>query len=273
MPVGEALRPMTLGELLDRTFFLYRRHFGLFVGIAALPNLALLAVQLLNIAIRPQTAIRFSVTLILTGLVTLLVYLAVYLVALAVTQGATVIAVSRLHLGEKVSISDAFAGIKGRVATLALTMIAVGIGVAFATVLVIVPGIIVALMWSLAIPVAVLERNGPSASLSRSSALTKGSRGRIFVVYVLFIVLTYILYSLWEIPIFVAIGLFSGLRVATGFPVWTQIAFAVGQFLTQCVVGPMLTIALSLVYYDQRVRKEAFDLQHMMAQLDGTATA
>src|SRR6266851_6073031 len=31
------LRPLSLGELLDRTFFLYRRHFLLFVGIAAIP--------------------------------------------------------------------------------------------------------------------------------------------------------------------------------------------------------------------------------------------
>jgi hypothetical protein len=31
-----------------------------------------------------------------------------------------------------------------------------------------------------------------------------------------------------------------------------------------------MTIGLSLLYYDQRVRKEAFDLQHMMATLDGT---
>jgi hypothetical protein len=29
-----------------------------------------------------------------------------------------------------------------------------------------------------------------------------------------------------------------------------------------------MTIGLSLLYYDQRVRKEAFDLQHMMATLD-----
>ena len=33
------LRPLSLGELLDRTFFLYRRHFLLFVGIAAMPQL------------------------------------------------------------------------------------------------------------------------------------------------------------------------------------------------------------------------------------------
>ncbi len=31
------LRPLSLGELLDRTFFLYRRNFFLFIGIAAIP--------------------------------------------------------------------------------------------------------------------------------------------------------------------------------------------------------------------------------------------
>src|ERR1700692_148322 len=31
------LRPLSLGEFLDRSFFLYRRHFPLFVGIAAIP--------------------------------------------------------------------------------------------------------------------------------------------------------------------------------------------------------------------------------------------
>jgi hypothetical protein len=30
----------------------------------------------------------------------------------------------------------------------------------------------------------------------------------------------------------------------------------------------LMTIGFSLLYYDERVRKEAFDLQHMMATLD-----
>jgi len=41
-------------------------------------------------------------------------------------------------------------------------------------------------------------------------------------------------------------------------------------FLAGALAGPIATIALSLVYFDQRVRKEAFDLQLMMAAVDGT---
>jgi Membrane domain of glycerophosphoryl diester phosphodiesterase len=263
-----SLRPMSLGELLDRSFFLYRKYFALFVGIVALPNLALLAFQLIGVAVRGGTMpTTFAATTLIWSLASMVLYLGV----VAASQGATVVAVSKVHLGNTTSISEAFAGIKGRILYLALIMIGVGIGIVIGFILLIVPGIILALMWAVTIPVAVLEDKGLRDSTSRSAELTKGSRGRIFMIYFLFLVLTYIVYILWEIPIFAAIGIFArGAHPVTALPVWTQIAFPVGTFLSQCLVGPLLTIALSLVYYDQRVRKEAFDLQLMMSTLDGT---
>jgi hypothetical protein len=33
------------------------------------------------------------------------------------------------------------------------------------------------------------------------------------------------------------------------------------------LVGPIGTIAFSLMYYNLRVRKEAFDIQHLMASM------
>jgi len=265
----DALRAMTVGELLDRTFFFYRKHFLLFVGLAGLPHLVLLAVQLLAVVFRSgeQVAAR-----ILAAAVTTLLTALVYLAVVAVSQGTTVIAVSRMHLGREPSIAEAYGAIKGRFFTLVLIMLVAGLATGVGLVLLIIPGILIALMLSLAIPVAVLERTGVWAALTRSAELTKGNRGRIFVIYFLFAVLTYIFYSLWEIPIIVAAGVLAR-QSARGLPVWTQVAFPVGQFLTQCLVSPLLTIALSLVYYDQRVRKEAFDLEHMMSQLDGRAPA
>ena len=44
------LRPLSTSELLDRTFHLYRNNFLVFVGIAALPQLAVLALQLASSA-------------------------------------------------------------------------------------------------------------------------------------------------------------------------------------------------------------------------------
>jgi hypothetical protein len=260
------LRPMSLGELLDRSFYLYRKHFLLFAGIVALPHLVFLAFQLIGVAIHPQSTAAFTVM----GGVWLLATMVIYLGATAASQGATVIAVSKVHLGSESSISEAFSGIKGRILYLALIMIGVGIGIGVGLILLIVPGIILALMWALAIPVAVLEDKGLRDATSRSSELTKGSRGRIFMIYFLFVVLLYIVILLWEVPMLAVLGNFhgAGQHPIKTLPVWTQIAFPVCTFLSQCLVGPLLTIALSLVYYDQRVRKEAFDLQLMMSTLD-----
>ena len=257
----DALRPMSVGELLDRTFFLYRRHFVLFVALVGLPHLPLLAVQLVGVVIRAGDASLFgsAASVALIG-VTMVLYLAV----LAVSQGATVIAVSRIHLGTEPSFAESFASIRPRIVTLAIMMIAVGAGSFRGLILLIIPGVLLALMWSLAIPVAVLEGLGVGQSMSRSSALTKGRRSRILVIYVLFTILTYIFLSLWQFPLLIVSGVFSGLRPGA----LLQVGLQVGQFLTQSLVAPLLTIALSLVYYDQRVRKEAFDLEHMMAQID-----
>src|SRR5258708_39646612 len=52
------LRPLSIGEILDRTFSLYRRNFLLFIGISALPQLLVLALRLVQVAIMPtKTAV------------------------------------------------------------------------------------------------------------------------------------------------------------------------------------------------------------------------
>jgi hypothetical protein len=257
------LRPLSLGELLDRTFFLYRKYFLVFVGIIALPHLVLLAFQMTSFAVRPGAALGGEGISALWTLLTAVVSLGV----LAVSQGATVIAVSQAHLGRPVSISEAFAGIKGRIFYLALIMIGYWVGVGVGFVLLIIPGIILSLMWALTVPVAVLEDKGLRDSVERSAELTKGHRGRIFMVYLLFLVLFYAVYMVCEFPILAFIGITARAHVAP--PLWALMAVPVGTFVTQCLVGPLLTIAMALVYYDERVRKEAFDLQHMMSTLDG----
>ena len=259
------LRPMTLGELLDRTFFLYRKNFLLFVGIVALPYLVLLAFQLSGVAFRlGSTSSALAAVSVFWTFATLIVNLGVY----AASQGATVIAVSHLHLGRPVSIAESFAGIKGRILYIALIVIGYGIGIGVGFVLLIIPGIILALMWALTVPVTVLEDTGLRDSVSRSSQLTKGARGRVFIVYLLFAILLYAAYMVWMIPLLAVFGVMSRAHNPGGVVLWTQITFPVGVFLSQCLVAPLMTIGLSLLYYDQRVRKEAFDLQHMMAALD-----
>jgi hypothetical protein len=52
--------------------------------------------------------------------------------------------------------------------------------------------------------------------------------------------------------------------------IWLQL-MQVGSFVANVLVTPILTIASAILYYDLRVRKEAFDIQLMMNPAGRTA--
>jgi hypothetical protein len=265
--VTQVLRPLTLGELLDRTFSLYRQHLLVFVGIVALPHLALLAVQILNTTLAASASSNLA--RMMTTFATLIPLLLVSMVTMAVSQAATTVAVSQLHLDRPVSIRDAFAALRGRVVHICAITFVISVLIGFGFLLLILPGIFFYLRWSLVIPAVVIERLGLRDAMARSAALVEGLYGRVFVVFLLYFLLIMVFESVWEIPLVIT-TILHGASPA-GPPLWTQIVLQVGTFVTQCLVGPLQTIALALVYYDARVRKEAFDLEHMLEQLGPAA--
>ena len=107
-------------------------------------------------------------------LLSLAASLAIALVSMftmTISQAATMVAVSRVHLSQPVSIGAAFAGLKGRLFRLCFITIGLIMLILLCFLLLIVPGIYVMLRWSLAIPVVVLERTGLSGGMARSAAL------------------------------------------------------------------------------------------------------
>lgn len=260
------LRPLSTGELLDRTFSLYRSHFALFIGIFALPHLVVLAYQCVGLVFqspKPQLGNIF---------LTLLWSIGAGVLSLAVTatsQAATVVAVSQVHLDRPASVMDSFSKVKGHILGVVGLSLLIGLAAGAALLLLIVPGVLLFIMWSLAVPAKVLENLSVTDAMSRSSDLTKGDRGRVFVIWVLFIVLSLGVSMLLRWPVEIAAGVNSIFALQRTTALW-QAALLVSAFISQCLVGPLATIAFSLVYYDERVRKEAFDLQLMMTTLDAT---
>lgn len=263
--MSTALRPLNTGELLDRTFFLYRSHFALFLGIFALPHLCVLAFQCLAFAFR-TSGNPLSNALVTSGFLLLAGVLGI--VAAAASQAATVVAVSQVHLDRPASVTDSFSKVKSQIAGVIGLSLRVGFFVGLWSLLLIVPGILKAIQWSLAVPAKVLENKSAGDAMSRSSELSKGNRGRIFVIWFLFMVLSIGVSMLLQWPIQIAAGAARGAAAMQQAAVGWQIASLVATFISTCLVGPLATIAFSLVYYDERVRKEAFDLQLMMATLD-----
>ena len=181
-----ALRPLSTGELLDRTFSLYRSHFGLFVGIFALPHLVVFAFQCLGVAL--QSPFRGNQFANLTSVLAW-TYGALFLsmILTAVSQAATVVAVSDVHLDRPASVVDSYSRVKGQLLGVVLMSLLINVVVFTACFALIVPGVLLFLMWSLAVPAKVLESKGIFDAMSRSMELTKGSRGRIFVIWLLFL--------------------------------------------------------------------------------------
>ena len=259
-----ALRPLSTGELLDRTFALYRSHFGLFMGIFALPHLIVLAFQCVGVAL--QTPGNQLTNALVTLLWTLGALLLTIIVA-AASQAATVVAVSDVHLDRPASIKDSFVRVKGHIPGVIGVSLLVGLGVGAGLIALVVPGIILITMWSLSVPVKVLENKSATDAMSRSSDLTKGDRGRIFVIWLLFIVLSIGISFLFQWPVELLARVGSRAALIRSGAGW-QVASLAAAFVSECLVGPLATIAFALVYYDERVRKEAFDLQLMMTTLD-----
>jgi hypothetical protein len=260
---------LSTGELLDRTFSLYRSHFGLFLGIFALPHLIVLGFQCLGAATRsPGTQLANA----LIAMVWAFGALALQVVVGSASQAATVVAVSEVHLDRPAGVADSFLKVKGQIPGVIGLSLLVGLVAGVASLAFIVPGIYLFVMWSLAVPAKILENKGITDAMSRSSDLTQGNRWRIFIIWLLFFVLSLGVGFLLRWPVEALAGVSSMMALQRSTFIW-QVGLLVSTFISECLVGPLLTIAMSLVYYDERVRKEAFDLQLMMMTMDAPVPA
>jgi hypothetical protein len=304
----EPLRPMSTGQVLDHTFALYRNNFLLFVGIATVGPAANVIFQLLTVGANvgfpfgarhaaPGPGAGPALARFFLGM--LFGYI-ILVVGMALSHAATVKAVAAVYLGRETSVVGAYKALRGRIwslfGTLALILLFVALAVGTLAIVVMVPlflgiaalgrsapgpagavaaGLIglfsivlifvvliaIYVRYALAIQACVVEDLGPWASLKRSVFLSKGSRWRVVAIYLVFVLLGMVLG-----------GGLAAVAGAVGALLHNRIAAAVliylAGFIAGSITGPLATIGLSLLYYDERVRKEAFDLQLMMSSLD-----
>jgi hypothetical protein len=112
----------------------------------------------------------------------------------------------------------------------------------------------------------VLEDLPASNAIRRSIDLSKGSRGRIFVLGLLISFIQLGLVAITQVVFIV----FAFKRHGV-LPAWAQITQQIVGFFTNSFIGPMYATGLTLFYYDQRVRKEGFDIEWMMEAAGMTA--
>jgi hypothetical protein len=263
------LRPLSLGELLDRTFFLYRRYFLLFMGITAIPYsiflVANLATSLLPLLLRSLAAGGMqpeNVTALgaVGGFLKFIAFIA-GMIAFLFCVGATVYAVSEIYGGHPTSIRGSLARVQGKAGLIFGVFFVSGLIMIAGFIALIIPGIYLMCRIAVATPAALLEDFGPVESIRRSFDLTRGFAGRAFMIYLLYFAMAWGVIAIFQLPFFILMGIYA--KQPQLVALWTVFA-QVGNFIGSVLVAPVSTIGFALFYYDLRVRKEAFDLQMMM---------
>ena len=300
---GVVLQPLNLGELLDRMFSLYRKNFLLFFGIMLLPSLLAMASGILMAVFRsPMVAspagAKVNPVIIGSAVGGFVVAMVAYWIVYAIALGASTFAVSDVYLGRTATIAASYRRIRGRIGRLFWLMFLVSLrvfGVFMLLMLVFAifipllggrgsaPGIIVALMmlvlfpvvfglsiwlmlrYSVCIPSMVLEDLRAGQAIRRSAQLMKGNYLRCLLLLMLTVVITYVSLTIFQGPFYVAMILTAQHGQVA---IWLLSLSSVFGALGGALSAPLIMIGLVLLYYDIRVRKEAFDLQLMMSLVD-----
>jgi hypothetical protein len=220
----------------------------------------------------------------------------VFLISLIGTVAATALlttVTSRAVLGRSVTIGDAWRDARPKVAKLfglIILLPLIAIGVVFVGTL---PGILVAVsgqstggvvlavlggmgagivaLWlmirfSLASPALMLEKQSITRSMSRSAKLVRGSWWRIFGIQLLAGIIANIVAALVVLPFtFLAAALsgdgIGGFLDGTGDLGWTfLIVSGIGSVIGSMITFPITAGVAVLLYVDQRIRREALDL-------------
>ncbi len=287
--MNQMMRPMGLGEVLDRAVLMLKSHFLIFVGIAAVPSLATLVYSLAIDSNRngllgtsiPGKLGHFG--LIFVG------WLGIVILS-PMAAGAKCWAASRILLDRPVSIGSAygaFIGHKGRLlgigimqgllagwpaifGILAVLPLIAGFHVSgknplyFVLIaLAFVPCLPLYARYLLAFPATAIANTTVSKSLKRSVELGCGYRWKVFWTYALPVGIG------WVITGGGAGALrFMGqrLHLMAEHPLLFSVLLALWTFVGGVVYQPLISIALTLTYYDLSVRKEGLDIVQMMAQ-------
>ena len=301
-PSGLRLRPLRVTELIDTVFSLYRQNFWLFLAVIALvqvpyqvvADLLGLTAPTRNIHPTSGTALTsaqlHALLVALVGLVVIAAVLMVITIAVVVPlqTAAFTKAVADRFLGVQTSAGDCYRFavrrwgslvllgliylalsvaalvVLGLVATLLILLLGKGGG--FLSVLVVLVGLVAAVMvyvrLVVATPSLVLEGLHPWEAIRRSWNLTSGHAGRVFGVLLSLVLVELLIGLALGIVVGFLVGLAGGATSATGT--------AVGDLSTLVVAvlaAPILASGLTLVYFDLRVRKEAFDLELLAQQI------
>ena len=301
------LRPLGLGEVLDGALGYIRAHPRVVLGASAIVAVISQIVQVVLQLVVTSSAEGLGgspdlaqVTGLLAGAgVTGFVGAIITLVATAVLTGVLMVVISRSVLGAPVDPGEVWRAARPRVpgvlgvavlvALIALGILVVGavpgllllavdgvlggvvIGIGVLAAIVVVVWLSVS--WSLATPAYVLEGVGVTEALRRSWFLVTGRFWPVFGIQLLGGIIAAVIAAVIALP-FQFIGTALGVATANGDPAAITslpvlLISAIGAIIATTLTTPFQAGVSGLLYVDQRMRREGFDIELQRAAVGG----
>jgi hypothetical protein len=210
---------ISVGVITERIWTIYRDQAGVLLPAAAL----VFALQLLVALVLP-TALSLILTLL-------------FWVLAILYQGFVVELVAAVQAGRPNSDLGALVGaVTPVLGALLVISILFTIGVGIGLVLIIIPGLFLLTIWSVVVPVALLERPGILASFRRSHALVRGHGWNVFGVIVV---------------VYVAVLVVSLLAVLLAAPLG-HVGRDLVQWVVNVLLAPVIALSASVLYFALR---------------------
>lgn len=233
---------VTAGSLVSRSFGVWKENVGRFAGVAIVLQVPSLLISWglgsPFVGATPfakqspeMTAFIFSGRYWAMTLATVMLAL--------IHMGALTAGTIQHLAGRRASIGEMLAGGLRRAGPILAAGLLALLGIYAGLILLIVPGIVVAMMFSLVAPVVMAERLSTVKALGRSRGLTKGHRWKLLGAFV-------VVYLVTAAPTFLVMWL------AAGVPYLSTALTAI----VSAVVGSLVLVTPAVAYHDLRVHIE-----------------
>ena len=282
----QRFRPMSLGDIFDEAFDLFKKNFLLLLLVTAVVAVPLqVLAPILALRFPTQPTLAFLIHNVLGGLAPAdslaqfgpffrgpALFSALYPVACGVEIVALTLACSACYLGEPVRLGAFYRVPLRRLVPLVFTVLlygaAMSIGLALCYVTVVLP-----LVWYVfTAHTFALEEKSFWTATRRSFQLVSGYGFRVFGSLILLGFVAAIVGLGIQLPLVYAFDvmlnitpgsdlLFGGGSAVTALSEQRRIVADISQGLSHLVLTPFVFCVLTVLYYDLRVRKEAFDIE------------
>lgn len=162
------------------------------------------------------------------------------------------------HLnGRKAGLGEIIGRGFSRIVPVVVIAILFSIAMTIGFALLIIPGVFLVVVWSVAIPASVVERPGIFGAFSRSWQLTKGYRWPVLGILLILLV------------ILIGFGLITG--AVAGIVIFAMdglMLLAVVNYVISAISGALMSVAIAVTYHDLRVAKEGVSTAQMAAVFD-----